>query len=450
MFEKLSDKLQNVFDRLTGKGRLNEKAVEEGLREIRMALLEADVNYKVARDFIDKIRVQAIGEEILKSLSAGQQIVKIVRDELTQLLGGEAVEIKIERGRLNEILLVGLQGSGKTTMAAKMGLKFREEGFRPMLVALDIYRPAAVDQLVKTGKQAAVPVFTPNPDEKPLQILSRAHDHALANNIDVLIADTAGRLTIDDQMMLEVEELTKAVAFDEVLLVVDAMTGQEAVTVADTFNKRVGLTGCIMTKLDGDARGGAALSVRSVTGVPLKLIGTGEGLKGIEVFYPDRMAGRIIGMGDVLSLIEKVEQEVDHDEAKRLEKKIRDQTFDFEDFLGQLRQLKKMGPLENIIKMIPGMQRMVGNQLDQLQGNELAKVEAIICSMTPAERHDPDIMNSSRKKRIARGSGTKISEVNGILKQFKEARKMMKHFGKAGRRLEKKGLDPSSGMPFNL
>ncbi|MCD6216272.1 signal recognition particle protein [bacterium] len=450
MFEKLSDKIQNVFDRLRGKGRLNEKAVEEGLREIRMALLEADVNYKVAKDFIARVKEKSVGEEILKSLTAGQQIVRIVRDELTELLGGETVEIELERNRLNEILLIGLQGCGKTTMAAKMGMKYREDGWRPLLVALDIYRPAAVEQLQKTGAQANVPVFAPESGEKPMAILSRAHEYALENNIDILIADTAGRLTIDDEMMAEVEELTQAIDFDEVLLVVDAMTGQEAVTVAETFNSRIGISGCIMTKLDGDARGGAALSVRSVTGVPIKLIGTGEGLQGVEVFYPERMSGRIIGMGDVLSLIEKVEQEIDQEEALRLEKKIHDQTFDFEDFLGQLRQLKKMGPLENIVKMIPGMQRMVGSQLENLEGNELSRVEAIICSMTAKERHQPDIINSSRKNRIARGSGTKISEVNAILKQFKQARKMMKKMGKMSKQLSKKGINPSEGLPFDL
>jgi signal recognition particle subunit SRP54 len=447
MFENLSNRIQNVFDKFRGK-RLTHKAVEDGLREIRMALLDADVNYNVAKDFVVKVQQKAIGEEILGSLTAAQQIVKIVRDELTELLGSETSEIKVETGQLNEFLLLGLQGSGKTTMCAKMGKKFREDGWRPMLVALDIYRPAAIDQLVKVGSQADVPVFTPNPGEKPLQILARAHEHALANRIDILIADTAGRLTIDEDMMTEVEELTKAVDFEEVLLVVDAMTGQEAVTVADTFNKRVGLTGCIMTKLDGDARGGAALSVRSVTGVPIKFIGTGEGLKGLEVFHPDRMAGRIIGMGDVLSLIEQVESEIDMDQAKELEQKIRDQSFNFEDFLQQLRQIKKMGPIENLIKMIPGMQRQIGKQLDNLQGNELVKVEAIICSMTREERQNPEILNSSRKKRIADGSGTKISEVNAILKQFKEARKMMKRMGKLGRKFQQKGIDPTQGIPY--
>jgi len=450
MFEKLSERIQNAFDRFHGKGKLSEKAVDEGLREIRLALLEADVNYTVAKDFIDRVREKAVGEEILGSLTAAQQIVKVVRDEIMGLLGGETQDLKLERNRLNEIMMVGLQGSGKTTMCAKLGKKLREEGWRPMLVACDIYRPAAIDQLEKVGSQAGVTVFVPREGEKPLEILARAHQHALENNIGVMIVDTAGRLTIDDAMMTEVEELAKAVDFDEVLLVVDAMTGQEAVNVAEAFNKRVGLTGCVMTKLDGDARGGAALSVRSVTGIPIKLVGVGESISAIEVFHPDRMAGRIIGMGDVLSLIEKVEQEVDVEEAARLEKKIRDQTFDFEDFLGQLRQLKKMGPIENIIKMIPGMQRAIGKELENLSGNELSKVEAIICSMTPSERKDADIINSSRKKRIANGSGTKISEVNAILKQFKDARKMMKNMGKIGRRFQKKGFDPTAGIPYGM
>ena len=450
MFEKLTEKIQSAFDRLIGKGRLNEKAVEEGLREIRLALLEADVNYKVVKEFTERVRKKAIGEDILGSLTAAQQIVKVVRDEITNLLGGETCELNLDRSRLNEIMMVGLQGSGKTTMCAKMGRMLKDKGWIPMLIALDIYRPAAIDQLQKVGFQAGVPVFIPDDGEKPLETLARAHEYALKNNIDVAIADTAGRLTIDEDMMREVEELTKAVKFDEVLLVVDAMTGQEAVNVAGAFNARVGLTGCVMTKLDGDARGGAALSVRSVTGVPIKLIGIGEGISAIEVFHPDRMSGRIIGMGDVLSLIEKVEKEVDIEEAEKLRKKMVEQSFDFEDFLGQLRQLKKMGPLENIIKMIPGMQKAIGRELDKIKGNELTRVEAIICSMTKAERKNPDIINSSRKKRIAVGSGTKISEVNAILKQFKEARKLMKSMGKLGKKFEKKGFNPSTGLPYGM
>ena len=439
MFDRLTETLQTAFKKLRGHGVLTEKAVDEGLREIRRALLDADVHFKVARRFTDRIRERAVGDDILKSLTPGQQIVKVVRDELVVLLGSTAVEAKIEKGRLNQVLLVGLQGSGKTSAAAKFALKYRKDGFKPLLVALDIYRPAAIKQLQVVGKQADVEVFSIEDGAKPLDILKKAHQYAKDKGFNLVIYDTAGRTTVDEEMMQEAVGLKNATEFNEVLLVIDSMTGQDAVSTAERFNEAVGITGCILTKLDGDARGGAALSVREVTGVPIILATTGEGLGALEPFHPDRMAGRILGMGDVMTLIEKAEGEFDEREAMRLQQKIAGDGFNFEDFLGQLKQVRKLGPLDQIAKMIPGMGG-IGKQLEEVDPKEFSRVEGMILSMTVEERQHPGIINNSRRRRIARGSGMKHQDVGRLLNQFREAKKMMKKFAKMG------GMVPKGGM----
>jgi len=432
MFDRLTETLQAAFKRLRGHGILNEKAVDEGLREIRRALLDADVNFKVARTFTDRIRERAVGEDVLKSLTPGQQLVKIVRDELVVLLGGTAVEPKIEKGKGNRVLLVGLQGSGKTTAAAKLGLYYRKTGFLPLLVALDVYRPAAIKQLKVIGGQAGIDVFAVEEEGvKPLEILRKANQYAKDKGYSLVIYDTAGRTTVDEEMMAEAAELKNALPFDEVLLVVDSMTGQDAVTTAEKFNQTVGITGCIITKLDGDARGGAALSVREVTGVPIVFASVGEDLAALEPFHPDRMAGRILGMGDVLTLIEKAEQEFDQFEAEKLRQKIVGDSFNFEDFLAQIRQVQKMGPLDQIMKMIPGMGGMA-KELESVDPKEFGRVEGMILSMTPQERRHPGTINNSRRRRIARGAGVKQQDIGRLLNQFKEAKKMMRQLAKMG------------------
>jgi len=431
MFDRLTETLQVAFKRLRGKGILTEKAVDEGLREIRRALLDADVNFKVARKFTDKIREKAVGEDVLKSLTPGQQLVKIVRDELVVLLGEEAVEPNIEKGRQNKVLMVGLQGSGKTTACAKLGLKYRKEGFQPLLVALDVYRPAAIKQLQVVGGQAGVEVFAIEDGAKPLEILRQADKYAQDKGFSLVIYDTAGRTTVNEEMMAEVVGLKGALEFEEVFLVVDSMTGQDAVTTAEKFNEAVGITGCILTKLDGDARGGAALSVREVTGVPITFASVGEGLKALEQFHPERMAGRILGMGDVLTLIEKAEEEFDERAAENLRQKIVGDSFNFEDFLTQIKQVQKMGPLDQIVKMIPGMGGMA-KQLETADPKDFKRVEAMILSMTREERKHPGIINNARRRRIAKGSGMKHQDVGKLLNQFREAKKMMKQLAKMG------------------
>ncbi|HYE78577.1 MAG TPA: signal recognition particle protein, partial [bacterium] len=443
MFDLLSNRIQDVFDKLRGRDKLTPEMVDEGLKEIRLALLEADVHFQVVKDFLAKVRQEATGEKVLKNLNPAQQIVKVVRDEMVHLLGDEAQPLNVKKGFFNQVLMVGLQGSGKTTTAAKLALKLKEDGHIPLLVAGDIYRPAAIDQLISVGEKAGVQVFTrEHENQQPLEIYKAAVAKARKEGFTVLIMDTAGRLTIDEAMMEEVKGIKQAGTWNEVLLVIDAMTGQDAVNTAEAFAKQVGVTGAILTKLDGDARGGAALSVRAVTGVPIKYFGTAEHLEGLEVFHPDRLVGRILGMGDVLSLIEKVEREVDEQQAKEMHKKIMSQTFNYEDFLDQLKQIKKLGSIDQIIRLLPGMQRAMGDALSNIRGDELTRVECIIQSMTLKERRDPDLLRNSgsRKRRVAAGAGVTIGEVNALIKQFHQSRTMMKQLTSMQRRFEKKGF----------
>jgi len=435
VFESLGSRLQSVFDNLQRHGKLTEADVDAAMREVRLALLEADVNFKVVKDLVARIRERAVGQEVMRSLTPGQQVVKIVNDELIVTLG--------EPGRLNlgmqspaVIMLVGLQGAGKTTMAAKLALHLRKEGRRPLLVAADVYRPAAIDQLQTLGKQLDIPVFSEGTDANPVQLAKRGVRYAEQNSLTTVIIDTAGRLNIDEMMMDEIKGIKAAVNPVETLLVADAMTGQEAVRVATDFNNAVDITGLIMTKVDGDARGGAAISMREVTGVPIKFLGTGEKLNAIEIFHPDRLASRILGMGDVLTLIETAQQELDQEEAQKAGERLMSGEFNLDDFLNQMQQIKRMGPLGKVLDMIPGMSKMSKDvDLSNAEG-ELKRVEAIIQSMTPQERKNPKIIKASRKRRIATGSGTTVQEVNALLKQFREMQRMMKQLGKGkgGRR----------------
>jgi signal recognition particle subunit SRP54 len=425
MFESLSDRLQAIFDRLGKRGILTEQDVDVALREVRVALLEADVNFKVVKEFLARVRERAIGAEVHKSLTPGQAVVKIVHDELLNTLG--------EGGRLDlggppprVIMLVGLQGTGKTTTAAKLALRLRGDGRKPLLVAADTYRPAAITQLETLGKQLNVPVFSEGDTVPPQLIAQHAVQRAVQTASDVVIIDTAGRLQIDDAMMREIEEVKALTRPSEVLLIADAMTGQEAVNIADAFNKRVGLTGLILTKVDGDARGGAAISMRAVTGVPIKFLSSGEKADAFEPFHPDRLASRILGMGDVLTLIEKAQQQFDEQEATKTAEKMMTASFDLEDFLSQIKQIKKMGPLNDIMAMIPGMKDLSKQMSPDMTEKQMKRVEAIISSMTRAERRDPDVLNASRKRRVARGSGTSVQDINALLSQFREAQKMMK------------------------
>lgn len=427
MFESLSEKLQNVFKRLSGKGRLTEKDVDEALREVRVALLEADVNFKVVKGFVARIKERAIGTDVLESLSPGQQVIKIVNEELIAILGGGVSRLERASQPPAPVLLVGLQGSGKTTTAAKLALHLRKGGDRPLLVAADVYRPAAVQQLETLGKQLDIPVYSEGTSGKPVDICLRAMKRARELGATFVLFDTAGRLHIDDAMMGEVAEIRQRVQPTDVLLVADAMTGQDAVRVAEEFHAKLGLTGLVLTKMDGDARGGAALSIKQVTGVPIKFIGVGEKADALEPFYPDRLASRILGMGDVLSLIEKAQETFDKNQAEAMQKKIKHGTFDLEDFLGQLQQMKKMGPLNQILEMVPGFAAL-GKKLptDALDEKQLKRIEAIIQSMTPAERHNPIIIGGSRRRRIALGSGATPQDVNQLLNQFRQTQKMMK------------------------
>ncbi|SDF77326.1 signal recognition particle protein [Sporolituus thermophilus] len=426
VFEGLADKLQQTFKKLRGRGKLTESDVSEALREVRMALLEADVNFKVAKDFVARVKERAVGQEVIASLTPAQHVIKIVYEELTQLMGGTQSRITISSRPPTVVMLVGLQGAGKTTTAGKLAHLLKKQNKRPLLVAADIYRPAAIKQLQVLGEKLELPVFTLGDKENPVRIAQKAIEYALSHARDIVIIDTAGRLHINEQLMDELKAIKNTVKPHEILLVVDAMTGQDAVTVAETFNEQLGIDGVILTKLDGDARGGAALSVRAVTGRPIKYVGMGEKLDALEPFYPDRMASRILGMGDVLSLIEKAEEAINLEQAREMEKKIRKEEFTLDDFLDQLQQLKKLGPLDQLLSMLPGMgnlKKLHGLELDE---KEIKHVEAIIRSMTKKERRDPSIINGSRRKRIAMGSGTKVQDVNRLLKQFAEAKKMMK------------------------
>lgn len=445
MFESLSDRLQTVFQKLGSKGKLDEDDVREAMKQVRLALLEADVNFKVVKDFVAKVTEQAIGEEVTKSLTPHQQVVKIVHQELINLLGNDNAPLEEARPGPTVIMLVGLQGTGKTTLSAKLALHLRKKGRRVLLAACDVYRPAAITQLESLGKQLGITVYSEPGNTSPPEIAARAVELAKKELYNVVIVDTAGRLQIDEPLMQELEQIDARVQPIERLLVVDAMTGQEAVRVAETFNQRVHVSGLVMTKMDGDARGGAALSVRSVTGVPIKFISSGEKVDGntLEPFYPDRLASRILGMGDVLSLIEKAEQMYDAEEAKRMEKRMRKGQFDFEDFLNAMQQMRKLGPLQQILGMIPGMGQLARDE-ELVSEKQLKQVEAIVFSMTLQERRNPELIKGSRRERIARGSGTSVQEVSQLTKQFQQMQRMMKQMagaqgggkgkGKKGRR----------------
>jgi len=432
MFESLSDKLEGVFKRLSGKGKLTEADVDVALREVRMALLEADVNLKVVRQFLDRVRVRAVGAEVMESLTPAQAVIKIVNEELISTLG-EPAKLDISGPAPHVLLLLGLQGAGKTTMAAKLALLLRKQGQRPLLVAADTRRPAAIQQLQTLGKQLDITVFAQDAKVSPPQICVNAVQHAQQNNYSIVILDTAGRLQIDDDLMNELEQVKKRTTPQESLLVVDSMTGQEAVRVADEFNKRIGITGLILTKVDGDARGGAALSVRSVTGVPIKFLGVGEKADALEPFYPDRLASRILGMGDVLTLIERAQQNLDQEQARVAAEKMLKAQFTLQDFLTQMQQLKKMGPLTQIMGMIPGFSQYAKQIPEEATEQQFKRIEAIIHSMTLVERNDPDILNARRRQRIAKGSGTTVQDVNELMREFKQMQKMMQQFGKAGK-----------------
>lgn len=429
VFQSLAEKLQATFAKLKGKGKLSEKDVKLALKEVKLALLEADVNFKVVKDFVKKIEVRAVGHEVMESLSPGQQVIKIVNDELTQLMGGTQSKLIVADKPPTIIMLVGLQGAGKTTMTGKLAKTLAKQGRRPLLVAADIYRPAAIKQLQVLGERLEIPVFTMGNQTSPVDIAKAALQCADNQNHDYLIIDTAGRLHINEELMDELKDIQAAVRPTEILLVVDAMTGQDAVNVAESFDQALGIDGIVLTKLDGDARGGAALSIKAVTGKPIKFIGMGEKLDALEAFHPERMASRILGMGDVLSLIEKAQETLDLKKAQELEEKFRKQQFTFEDFLDQMKQVRNMGPLDQLMGMLPGMGKV--KQLKNMQVDEKAldHVEAIINSMTKEERRNPEIIKGSRRKRIARGSGTSVQEVNRLLKQFQSVSKMMKQFG---------------------
>lgn len=433
MFENLSDRLQKIVKDIRGYGKITEDNISDMMREIRLSLLEADVNYKVVKEFTNIVREKALGEEVKKSLSPGEMFVKIVKEELTKLLGGEKEELIINKD-FTITMLVGLQGSGKTTTAGKLANFLRKKhDKKPMLIACDVYRPAAIDQLVQIGKQLNIYVYTEGKGN-PIEIASNGIKYAKANGYDYVILDTAGRLHIDDELMLELQNITNEIKQDETILVIDSMMGQDAINVITGFNEKLKLTGVILTKLDGDTRGGVALSVRHLTNIPIKFIGVSEKMDGLVQFYPDRMASRILGMGDILSIVEKVEAEIDEEDAKKMAKKMSKGEFDLEDFLDQMKQIKKLGPLENLIKMLPGAKKMGLNNVN-IDPKRLSHIEAIILSMTPYERKNPNILKASRKERIAKGSGTSVTEVNALLKQFEESKKLMKMFNNGNLKL---------------
>jgi signal recognition particle subunit SRP54 len=431
MFENLSDRLDSVFKKLKGHGTLNEKNIEEGLKQIRMALLEADVNYKVAKSVISDIKQRALGQEVMQSLTPGQQVIKIVNDEFTKMMGSEHQDLNLNEKSLSSIMLIGLQGSGKTTTAGKLGRYLRKQGKKPFLVPVDVYRPAAIDQLKKLGKQLDIPVFASTTEMKPLKICQDALLAAREQGCDTLLIDTAGRLHLDEELMAELKSIKKGINPSEILLVADAMTGQDAVNIAKSFDKALDLDGVILSKMDGDARGGAALSIKAVTGKPLKFIGVGEKSAALEAFHPDRMASRILGMGDTLSFIEKAQEAVDEKEAKALEKKLRKNSFTLEDFRNQMQSVRKMGSIKDLIGMLPGVNKKQLKGIN-ISDKEFNKIEAIINSMTPGERRVYTIIKGSRKKRIAKGSGTKVQDVNKLLKSYAQSMKMIKKFNKGG------------------
>ena len=444
-FDSLTEKLQNVFRNLRSKGRLTEDDVKEAMKEIKRALLAADVNFKVVKSFIKNVQERAIGQDVMNGLNPGQMVIKIVNEELTSLMGSETTEIRLQPGSaITVIMMAGLQGAGKTTTTAKLAGKYKLKGKKPLLVACDVYRPAAIKQLQVNGEKQGVEVFSMGDSHKPADIARAALEHARKNGNNLVILDTAGRLHIDEDMMAELQEIKETVEVHQTILVIDAMTGQDAANVAEEFNQKIGIDGVIVTKLDGDTRGGAALSVKAVTGKPILYVGMGEKLSDLEQFYPDRMASRILGMGDVLTLIEKAGAEIDEEKAKEMTRKMKKNQFDFDDFLESTKQMKKMGGLSGIMSMLPGMGAMgglggkKGMQLDDSQAEEaekkMARMEAMIYSMTPAERRDPDLLNPSRKHRIAKGAGVDISEVNRMVKQFNEMKKMMKMIGKGGKK----------------
>jgi len=437
-FEGLAGRLQETLNKLRGKGKVSEEDVNAAMREVRLALLEADVNFKVVKDFISRVKERAIGQEVLRSLTPGQQVIKVVNEELTELMGGQISKLNLSPKPPTIIMMVGLQGAGKTTHTGKLAKHLLKLNKQPLLVAADIYRPAAIKQLQVLGEQLNVPVFSQGDQVSPVEIAKNGLQFAKNEHRDVVIIDTAGRLHIDDELMKELINIRDAVSPTEVLLVVDAMTGQDAVNVAQSFNEALGLTGIVLTKLDGDTRGGAAISVKAVTGCPIKFVGLGEKLDLLEPFHPDRMASRILGMGDVLTLIEKAQENVDAEKARELEKKIRKAEFSLEDFLDQLGQLKKMGPLEDVLGMLPGMNKVKGLKDLKVDDKHLGKIEAIIRSMTTQEKLHPEILNASRRKRIASGSGTTIQDVNRLLKQFEDMKKMMKQFTGMGKKMKGK------------
>ena len=426
-FESLTEKLQNVFKKLRSKGRLTESDVKSALKEVKMALLEADVSFKVVKQFINSVQEQAVGQDVMNGLNPGQMVIKIVNDELVKLMGSETTEITLKQGNeITVVMMVGLQGAGKTTTAAKIAGKLKAKGRKPLLVACDVYRPAAITQLQVNGEKQGIEVFAMGDKKKPVDIAKAAVEHARGQGMNVVIVDTAGRLHIDEDMMQELIAIREAVHVDQSLLVVDAMTGQDAVNVAETFNEKVGIDGVVLTKLDGDTRGGAALSIKAICGKPIFYVGMGEKLSDLEQFYPDRMASRILGMGDVMSLIEKAQANLDESKAKEMEQKMRKAQFGFDDYLESMNQMKKMGGISSVLGMMPGL----GGKMKDLEGmvdeKDLARKEAMIYSMTPAERSNPDLLNPSRKNRIAKGAGVTVAEVNRFVKQFEQTRKMMK------------------------
>lgn len=437
MFESLSQKLETVFKKLRGEGRITEANVSENLREVRRVLLDADVNYKVAKQFIEDVQKRALGQDVLNSITPGQLIIKIIFDEMVKLLGESKAEIRSSQTPPTVVLIAGLQGSGKTTFAAKLAGYLKSKGSNPLLVAADIHRPAAIDQLISLGKQLDIPVFTDR-GQSAVRIAGDSIDFARKNIRDTVIIDTAGRLHIDEEMMQEVASIKETTKPHEILFVVDAMTGQDAVNTAKAFHDRLNFDGVVLTKLDGDSRGGAALSIRSVVQRPIKFIGTGEKLDALEPFYPERIASRILGMGDIVTLVEKAQQQFDQEKAVKLEEKLRRSQLTLEDFLEQLREIKKMGPLSQVIGMLPGMNRMPADV--QVDDNALVRIEAVIQSMTPDERNRPSIINGSRRRRIALGSGTTVQEVNRLLKQFEEMQRMMKRFSKGGMKRAMQGM----------
>jgi signal recognition particle subunit SRP54 len=446
-FEGLADRLQNTIQKIRGKGKINEADVKEMMREVRLALLEADVNFKVVKEFVKKVSERAVGQEVLKSLTPGQQVIKVVKEELTELMGGEQSKIAVSNRPPTVIMMVGLQGAGKTTTTGKLANLLRKKYNRsPMLVAADIYRPAAIKQLETLGKQLSMPVFSLGDQVSPVEIARQAIAKAKEDHNDYVLIDTAGRLHVDEALMDELKQIKEITKPDEIFLVVDAMTGQDAVNVAQSFNDLLGLTGVVLTKLDGDTRGGAALSIRSVTDTPIKFVGLGEKLDALEAFHPERMASRILGMGDVLTLIEKAQANVDEEKAKEIQQKMRTASLTFDDFLDQLGQVRNMGPLDELLKMLPGANKIKGLNNLQIDDKQINQVEAIIRSMTKTEKANPEIINSSRRKRIAKGSGTTVPEVNRLLKQFEEMKKMMKQMSGMQQKGKKKG---GFKFPFN-